>query len=147
MCLTEAKKVLIDTEVLPNVFKKVLKAKELLADGEVKSTAEACSVADISRSAYYKYKDYIAPFNDNIDQIVNIHAVLRDKEGVLSSLIGRLSENGANILTISQSLPKAGRASVWISFRLRSATLSPSDITARLLEIDGVKSIEQIINE
>lgn len=147
MKLNESQKVLVDRSVLPDVFRKVLFAKELLADGEVRSTAEACAAADLSRSAFYKYKDFISPYNDRVDEIVNIHAVLRDRAGVLSALIGKLSECGANILTISQSLPKSGRASVWISFRVSSQSMPMHEITAALQSLDGVKTIEQIINE
>ena len=107
---------LVEAGVLPEVFIKVTEARELLETGEVRTVAEAVERVGISRSAFYKYKDSIMPFRDmRHGSIVTFNALLRDKKGVLSSLLTIFADSGANILTINQSIPNNGTAQVTIS--------------------------------
>ena len=103
---------LVEADVLPEVFVKVVQAKELLETG----VAQAVERVNISRSAFYKYKDSVSAFQDmNRSALVNISMELRDQQGVLSSVLAIFAGNGANILTINQSVPTNGVAPVTIT--------------------------------
>ena len=103
------KMLLVSAEMLPSVFTRVLEAKRLLAVGKVKNLSEAAKVSGISRSALYKYKDHVFVYNEDIDQsVVTINVYLEDRPGVLSTLINRFSQEGANILTVNQNIPAGG---------------------------------------
>ena len=98
--------IVVNTSVLPEIFEKVLEVKKLVADHSEKSFASACKRVGISRSAFYKYRDYVFHYEDKMTQrIVNLTAVLRDEAGVLSSVLVELHNLHANILTVNQSIP------------------------------------------
>ena len=112
----ESKYYLVQAEVLPEVFLRVAEANRMLRAGEVKTAGAAAKAVGISRSAYYKYKDAIRPFNDRqAGRIVTFSALLQNTPGVLSSVLGLFARSGANILTINQSIPIDGCAGVTIS--------------------------------
>ena len=95
----------METEALPEVFIKVTEVKELLETGEARTVAEATERVGLSRSAFYKYKDAVMPFREmRRGSIVTFHALLRDRKGVLSSLLAIFADTGANILTINQTI-------------------------------------------
>ena len=102
---------LVEASVLPEIFAKVIEAKELLETGQVRTVADAVACVDISRSAFYKYKDFVSPFQDmSRGHLVTFNLELLDRQGVLSSVLAIFAENGANILTINQSIPTSGVA-------------------------------------
>lgn len=139
---------LIDPTVLPEVFRRVVDAKRLLASGEAKTASEAARMAGISRSAFYKYKDSVFSFSERAGgRIITIHAVLRDKAGVLSTLISTLYRQGANILTVNQNIPVGGAALVSISIRTDMLKAGVAELIGILRQIDGVLSIDQILGE
>jgi len=142
-----SKMLLINANVLPDVYPKVIKAKKLLASGEVKSASEACALCGISRSAFYKYKDYVFEYSHPLGEVISLHAVLRDKAGVLSLLLQELYNRGGNILTVSQGLPASGVASVSVSLRLPVDTVGQTDILTEIKKIDGVVSVKQLHGE
>ena len=110
--------VLVDVSALPEVFEKVLHAKLLLAKGLAKSSADACRLADVSRGAFYKYKDSVfLQESDRQNQPQTLYLRLTDEPGVLSSVLSALYENKANILTVNQNIPVDMVAAVTISFR------------------------------
>ena len=120
-CVCEVNKLerrfyLVDAEVLPEVFLKVVKAKELLASGEVRSISAATRSVDLSRSAFYKYKDCIFD-SENGREVVTVMATLRDETGALQSLLAGISAAGASIVTINQSTPENGAALVAVTIR------------------------------
>ena len=146
--MTDNKKLIVHSSVLPDVFTKVLAVKQQLSDGEVNSASDACKKAGISRSAYYKYKDHIFTYEDDAGgRIVTLHAVLTDRAGVLSYFMSVLYESGANILTVNQNIPSGRRAPVSVSFRVTNSDLSVNKIISELKEINGVKSVHQILGE
>ena len=107
---------LVEASVLPEIFAKVIEAKELLETGQVRTVADAVACVDISRSAFYKYKDFVSPFQDmSRGHLVTFNLELLDRQGVLSSVLAIFAENGANILTINQSIPTSGVAPVTIT--------------------------------
>ena len=88
---------LINASIVPDIYKKVITAKSLLASGKAKSASQAAKMADISRSAYYKYKDAIFEYHgDDSSDTATINAKLMDNAGVLSSLMNELYKAGAN---------------------------------------------------
>lgn len=138
---------LVDSSVLPDVFIKVLKVKQSLLEGEEESASVACKKAGISRSAYYKYKDHVFTYEDTSGKTVTLHAVLTDKRGILSMFMSVLYESGANILTVNQNIPSGRRAPVSVSFRVTNTDFSVSDLINQLKQIEGVKSVHQILGE
>ena len=101
---------------MPEVFRKVAEAKALLETGEEKTAGAAAHAVGISRSAFYKYKDAIRPFQDMLHgRIVTLQILLRDEPGVLSDVLTVFGACGGNILTINQSIPANGCAAVTVS--------------------------------
>lgn len=136
---------LVESNVLPEVFLKVIEAKQLLASGKVHSVNEAAKISNLSRSAYYKYKDSVHPFNEGVGgSVLTLHAMLRDEAGMLSKLTSVLYKNGANIMTINQNIPVGGLAPVTVSARADGLTIELAELLDQLRELDGVNSIEVI---
>ena len=133
---------LVNSKVLPPVFKSVIEAKELLSEGKAQSTSEAVKKAGISRSAFYKYKDYIYKYETSDPHELTINAVLFDKAGVLSALTGELSSHGANIITVNQSAPKGGKASVAITARTDNTKIAVNELIEKLRAVEGVVSLD-----
>ena len=130
---------LVEAGVLPEVFIKVTEARELLETGEVRTVAEAVERVGISRSAFYKYKYSIMPFRDmRHGSIVTFNALLRDKKGVLSSLLTIFADSGANILTINQSIPNNGTAQVTISAITENMSISMDELLNAARTLYGV---------
>lgn len=134
---------LLKADALPEVFVKVLEAKRLLETGEAHTIGEAVDRVDLSRSAFYKYKDSITPFRDmKRDSIMTFHVRLHDKPGTLVSVLSVFTEADANILTINQSIPANGVALVTVSVVTDSISLAPDELLARLSVVTGVISTE-----
>ncbi len=133
------KYLLVEAGVLPEVFVKVTQVQELLETGEVKTVADAVERIGISRSAYYKYKDSVRPFRDmKQGGIVTFNALLRDKKGILSSLLAIFADTGANILTINQSIPTNGAALVTIAATTENMPVGVDELIAKARGQDGV---------
>lgn len=144
--MEEGQLVLIDSSVLPEVFLRTLEAKRLLTSGEAKNSSEAARMAGISRSAFYKYKDSVYRYSQEMPgQMITIVARLNDRPGVLSHLITELYRVGANILTVNQNIPVDGIALVSISVRIENITLELDELFHALRKIDGIETIERIL--
>jgi len=136
---------LVSHEVIPDAFARVVEAKRMLADGRASSASEASRLAGISRSVFYKYRDCVHAYDGKgAENIITLYVILRDKAGVLSSLIATLSQAGGNILTVNQNIPSGGYAAVSVSLRTEGLRISVSDLIAAVGESDGVKRIENI---
>lgn len=134
---------IVDSEALPEVFLKVLDAKRLLSTGRARSVNEASRLAGISRSAFYKYKGRVRPYDDgSAGRLVTFSAMLRDEAGVLSALTALLYQNGANILTINQNIPVEGIAPVSVTARMDGLRMPIEGLLAALRGVDGVKNLE-----
>ncbi len=134
---------LVDAEMLPEIFIKVAKAKELVETGEAQTVAEAAAAVGISRSAFYKYKDSITPFQDlKRGRIITFHITLRDRMGSLAALLSVFTGSGANILTINQSIPINGTALVTVSAETTGMTVTSEALLSSLHEMPGVKRVE-----
>ncbi len=140
--------IVVDASVLPDVIGKVLEVKKLLANKEEKSSAAACKRVGISRSAYYKYKNCVYSYEDKITQrIINLHAVLRDEAGVLSSVLSALYGADANILTVNQNIPIDGVAGVTFSVRLNGEVQSPHQLQQVVSAVHGVVEVKILSGE
>ncbi len=135
---------LVSTRVLPSVFEGVILAKELLATGRASSTAAAVKEAGISRSAFYKYKDFVFKYSGGEGDTLNLNAQLSDRAGVFSALTAVLYNCGANIITVSQGIPENGIANVSLTVSTGSSGISPEELLQKLLKTDGVVSIKKI---
>lgn len=134
---------LVQADMLPEIFLKVVRARELLNTGEVKTVSDAVNRVGISRSAFYKYKDSVMPFRDMTQgRIFTFNTFLRDKQGVLSSVLAIFANAGANILTINQNIPSDGVALVTIAARLDHADATPDEMIIRMRATEGVVSAE-----
>ena len=134
---------LVEASVLPEIFAKVIEAKELLETGQVRTVADAVACVDISRSAFYKYKDFVSPFQDmSRGHLVTFNLELLDRQGVLSSVLAIFAENGANILTINQTIPTNGCAGVTISAETSEMVEDLEAMMARVSGAEGVLKFE-----
>ena len=133
---------LVDMSILPDVYIRVIKAKNFLQSGEAANASQAAKMAGISRSAYYKYKDKIFEYSEQGEDVSTINAKLRDNAGVLSSVMNELYMAGANILAVNQSIPVNDVADVSITVRLSDADVSKSDVEQKIKSIVGVISAE-----
>ncbi len=139
---------LVNQVVLPQVFIKVLEAKEYLRTAQASSTTEAVRMAGISRSVFYKYKDAVYPYHGKAEnQIITVQVVLYDRPGVLLSVISAFYSQRANILTINQNIPVNGTALVSISCQVDNLQGSINDLLHYLKQVNGVQRIEHITGE
>lgn len=133
---------LVNSNILPPVFSKVIEAKNYLASGEAKSASQAAKMAGISRSAYYKYKDAIFEYNtENGEETVTISAKLMDNAGVLSALMNELYVAGANVLSVSQSVPFNSVADVSVTVRITEMEISTRELLDNIKKLKGVNSV------
>ena len=130
---------IIESSALPEVFLKVAEAKRLLDTGEVSTVNDATRRAGISRSAFYKYRDSILPFQNLMSgRIITFQLALHDETGILSSLLTIFAQWGANILTINQSIPTSGVAPVTITAATENMQTTMEAFMAALKAADGI---------
>ena len=139
---------LIDKSVLPEVFPKVVEAKKLLQTGQCKTINEATQKVHISRSVFYKYRDYVHMFLEKDQQnIITIILYLSDQIGVLSRVLSLLSTMGASILTINQNIPMNGIAPVSISFDTLNMDTELEQLLDDMKKLNGVLSVKPVAKE
>jgi len=136
---------IVSKAVLPDYFEKVITARELIRSGAVKEVSEAVKQVGISRSTYYKYKDYIfAPSAGDVSRKAVISMILHHEKGILARVLNTLGENGANILTITQNPPISNRAAVVITMDITGITKDINEITKNLSTVKGVERLSLI---
>lgn len=144
----DAKYLLVDVSVLPEVFSKVIEVKNILGKGSIKAVNEAVKEVGISRSAYYKYKDFIFPFYETSrGKVITLFFVVEDFSGILSSIINRIAQARANILTINQNIPINGLADVTISIETAGMPKDIKDMMDEISKIEGVRRQEILARE
>ena len=130
---------LVDGEALPEVFIRVTQARELMDTGRAQTVAEAAEMVGISRSAYYKYKNSVMPFQNIAGgRIVTFQIMLRHQTGLLSGLLAVFADAGANILTINQGIPTNGAAPVTVTADLTALDITAEDLLGKIEALDGV---------
>ena len=139
----EVKYYSVAANALPEVFIKVAEAKRMMQTGEADTVGDATKKAGISRSAFYKYKDSVQPFNDmKAEHIITFYGMLKDNTGVLSHVLGIFASSGANILTINQSIPTNGCAAVTISAETSGMEQTLESLMAAASAVEGVIRFE-----
>ena len=134
---------IIEASALPEVFLKVAEAKRLLSTGEASTVNEATRMTNISRSAFYKYRDAILPFQDmNTGRIITFQFMLHDEPGTLSAILAAMAQESVNIMTINSIIPTNGCALVTISARTSEISLTLEDLLVHLGSIPGVIKAE-----
>ncbi|NHN30080.1 ACT domain-containing protein [Paenibacillus agricola] len=130
---------LVREDILPEALVKTVHAKELLVRGDVRTIHEAVELVQLSRSAFYKYKDGIFPLSKlDRERIVTISMDLEHRSGILSKVLGMIAELEGNVLTIHQTIPLQGIANVIISVETSLMGENVAFLLERLTEQDGV---------
>ena len=134
---------IVAAEALPEIFVKVAEAKRMLQVGEASTVGEATRLMGISRSAFYKYKDTVQPFqNMKAGHIITFYAMLRDNPGVLSNFLSIFANSGANILTINQTIPTNGCAGVTVTAETSEMHESLEEMMTEITAAEGVLKFE-----
>jgi chorismate mutase len=134
---------LVREEILPEAIKKTIKAKEMLKKGEVRTINEAVEKLDFSRSAFYKYKDFVFPFYEaSKEKIVTLALLLEHKSGVLSKVLNVIASDNGSVLTINQGIPLQGVANATLSIETVNLAIDLEALLDKVRVIDGVKRIE-----
>lgn len=134
---------LVREEILPEAIKKTIKVKELLKRGEARTINDAVEKMELSRSAYYKYKDYVFPFYEaSKEKIVTLALLLEHKPGVLSRVLNTIANDKGSVLTINQGIPLQGMANATISLETVDMIVDLEALLDKLRLIEGVKRLE-----
>lgn len=134
---------LVREDVLPEAMKKTLDAKEMLERGKVESVWDAVQKVDLSRSAFYKYRDTVFPFHTIVkERLITLFFHLEDRSGTLSQLLGVVASSGCNVLTIHQTIPLQGRANVTLSLNTTDMAIEIEELLARLRRMEFVEKVE-----
>lgn len=135
-------------KAVPEVLLKVIEAKRLLDSGRALSVQEATEKVDISRSSFYKYKDDIFPFHDNVKGKTSTMVIqLDDEPGLLSVVLNIVAKYHANILTIHQSIPVNGIASLTLSIDILPETGDPAIMVDAIEETEGIHYVKILSRE
>lgn len=136
---------LVDSRVLPQVILRTLQAKNLLQSGEVKTVSKAVAAVGISRTAFYKYRHAVLPYDaETAGRTVTVHLVLRHSPGAISRVLDGFTRAGANILTVNQNIPSGGFAHASISARIDRLSMPLRKFLDSLKAVDGVERISGI---
>ena len=134
---------IVEASALPEVFLKVAEAKRLLSTGEASTVNDAARMTDISRSAFYKYRDAILPFqNMMMGRVITFQFLLHDEKGLLSSMLMIFAEHKANIQTINSIMPTNGSAIVTITAETTELTVPLEELLRLLRQHSGVIKAE-----
>ena len=148
MIMDKTKYFVVKKKALPEVLVKVVEAKRLLASERGMTIQEATDQIGISRSSFYKYKDDIFPFHENEKgQTITLVVQMDDIPGLLAEILKEVAEYGANILTIHQSIPLNGVATLTLSVEILSTTGNLSDMVAEIEENQGVHYLKIVGRE
>ncbi len=130
---------IVEASALPEVFLKVAEAKRLLVTNEAKTVNQACKLTDISRSAFYKYRDAIATFDKKtMSRAVTFQFMLHDEPGVLSAILTELAQQDVNLLTVNSIVPSYGTALVTITAEISDLEATLEELLHLLGSIPGV---------
>ena len=134
---------IVEASALPEIFQKVAEAKRMLETGETDKVNVAAQAVGISRSAFYKYRDSIAPFQNLMaGRIITFYTLLKDTPGVLSNILSIFANSGANILTINQTIPTNGCAGVTVTAETIEMHESLEEMMTEITAAEGVLKFE-----
>ena len=136
---------IVEASALPEVFLKVAEAKRLLQTGEASTVNDATRLTGISRSAFYKYRDSVLPFQNMMTgRIITFQFILQDEQGLLSSLLNIFADHNANIQTINSIVPTNGCAVVTISAETMDLTIPLEELLRQARQLPGIVKAEVI---
>ncbi|HWI48975.1 ACT domain-containing protein [Rummeliibacillus sp. NPDC094406] len=136
---------LVREDVLTDAMQKTLEAKHLLQTGAVTSIWDAVKQVDLSRSAFYKYRDAVFPFHSIVqERILTVFLQLEDRKGTLARLLSTVTDTHCNVLTIHQTIPIQGRANVTLSLDVTAMDVELDELIQSLKKLDFVESAEVI---
>ena len=136
---------IVEAAALPEVFVKVAEAKRLISTGEASTVNEATKMMGISRSAFYKYRDSVRPFQNMMTgRIITFQFMLQDQKGLLSNILAIFAEHHANIQTINSISPSNGCALVTISAETTDLRIQLEELLRLLSQVPGVIKAEVI---
>lgn len=134
---------LVREDVLPEAMRKTLEVKEILERGKADSVWEAVRRVDLSRSAFYKYRDTVFPFSTiKKERLITLFFYLEDRSGTLSNLLRVVAMSGCNVLTIHQTIPLQGRANVTMSLNTSDIRMEIDELLAELQKLEFVEKVE-----
>lgn len=134
---------IVEASALPEVFVKVAEAKRLLSTGEAATVNEATRMTAISRSAFYKYRDAVLPFqNMSAGRVVTFQFLIQDQAGLLARMLDIFPDCNANIQTINSIVPTNGTAVVTLSAETMDLTMSIEELLAEISAKRGVVKAE-----
>jgi chorismate mutase len=134
---------LVREDVLPEAMLKTIEVKDMLERGKAESIAVATQKVDLSRSAYYKYRDTVFPFSTiKKEKLISLFFHLEDRSGTLSYLLSVVAASGGNVLTIHQTIPLQGRANVTLSLNTSNMTVEIDHLLTELKKLEFVEKVE-----
>ncbi|MBP3038033.1 ACT domain-containing protein [Bacillaceae bacterium Marseille-Q3522] len=134
---------LVREDVLPEAMKKTLEAKVLLERRKANSVWDAVQKVDLSRSAFYKYRDTVFPFHTIIkERLISLFFHLEDRSGTLSNLLQVVAASRCNVLTIHQTIPLQGRANVTLSLDVSEMDIDIDQLLTKLKQLEFVAKVE-----
>ncbi|HEY4579176.1 MAG TPA: ACT domain-containing protein [Savagea sp.] len=143
--LGEGQFYIVHESVLTESMQKMLEVKKILASGEAKTVLDATEKIGLSRSAYYKYRDTVFPFEAIArERVITIFIQLEDRKGSLANILSTVSEAKCNVLTIHQTIPVQGRANITLSLDVTEMPLSLEDFVHRLKTTPFIDSVHLI---
>lgn len=138
----------VSEKALPQILLQVVRAKRLLETERVMTVAEATERVGISRSSFYKYKDEINSFYDNTrGKTISFLIQMKDEQGLLSRVLGEIARYGVNVLTIHQSIPVNGIASISISIEITDGNADVTDMMEAVKHLEGIQFLKVLAKE
>lgn len=133
---------IVNKKILPDYLDKVIYARNLLQAQEAKTVTEAVQKAGISRNTYYKYKDYVYSVEEkSLQRQIVLSIILKDESGALSGVLSELSKLNTSILTISQTIPVAGKANLLVSLDIARMNCSVEELIQDLKALSTVRAV------
>lgn len=143
--LGEGRFYLVREDVLTESMLKTIEVKKLLASGKVSTIQEATKSIGLSRSAFYKYRDTVFPFESVArERILTIFIQLEDQKGSLATLLSIVTDARCNVLTIHQTIPVQGRANVTLSLDVTAMEIKVELFIQRLKSPEFIESVSII---
>lgn len=144
----QRKYLIVSKKILPEAYDQVIEARNLINNGSVKGVSEAVKKVGISRSTYYKYKDYVfSPSENSMGRKAVVSMMLNHEKGVLSNMLNYMASEHVNILTINQSIPINGNAHVNLSLDISDIKNPVDDILEKLRSMKGVGDVRLLAIE
>lgn len=146
--MDEGKYFIVKKKAVPDVLLKVVEAKRLLDSEKVYTVQDAADIVGISRSSFYKYKDDIFPFHETVKgKTITFMIQIDDQPGLLSNVLNCVAKNEANILTIHQSIPVNGIASLTLSVEIPNGSVDTSVIFNEIESLKGIHYMKILARE